>query len=69
MTLKELRSALTDQIKLVRENAENIPQAESIANLAGKTLKAINIEIEAEIMRSKGIELKVLADVLDGEKV
>ena len=44
MTLKQLRSELANQIKLVRENAENIPQAESIANLAGKTLKAIQAE-------------------------
>lgn len=64
MTLKELRKALTDQIIIVRDNADNIPQAESIANLAGKTLKAINIEIQAELMRSKGVELNILNDIL-----
>ncbi len=64
MTLKELRKALSDQIIIVRDNADNIPQAESIANLAGKTLKAINIEIQAELMRSKGVELNILNDIL-----
>jgi len=67
MTLKRLRQALTEQIKLVRENSEHIPQAETIANLAGKTLKTIQLEINAEVMREKGMALNVLNDVLTGK--
>lgn len=64
MTLRELRNELTQQIRLVKQDAENIPQAESIANLAGKTLKTIQQEIQAEIMRENGSKIRVLADIL-----
>jgi hypothetical protein len=65
MTLRELRNELTQQIRLVKQDAENIPQAESIANLAGKTLKTIQQEIQAEIMRENGSKIRVLADILE----
>ena len=64
MTLKEMRKELASQIKLVRENAENIPQAETIANLAGKSIKVIQLEMQAEMMREKGSKIKVLEDIL-----
>jgi hypothetical protein len=68
MTLKEMRKALADQIKLVKSSADNIPQAETIANLAGKTIKAIQLEMQAELMREKGEKLNILLDILEPKK-
>ena len=65
MTLKEMRGHLADQIRLVKKDAENIPQAESIANLAGKMIKTIQLEIQVEVMRNKGEQIKVLLDILE----
>lgn len=64
MTLKEVRDALSQQINLVRLDAENIPQAESVANLAGKMVKVIQLEIQSEYMRAKGEKFKILDDLL-----
>jgi hypothetical protein len=64
MTLPELRKEIAAQIRLVSKDADNIPQAESIANLAGKTIKAIQLEIQLEVMREKGSTVKTLLDVL-----
>ena len=65
MTLKEMRKVLAEQINLVRKSADNIPQAESISNLAGKTIIAIQTEIEAEVMRTNGQNFSVLDDILE----
>jgi len=62
--LKEVRAVLAEQIKEVRKDAENIPQAESIANLAGKMIKTFQLEIQAEYMKAKGDKFAVLEDML-----
>jgi hypothetical protein len=64
MTLKEMRTKIAEQITLVKQSPDNIPQAESIANLAGKMLKTIQLEIQAEIMISKGDKYNVLKDIV-----
>ena len=64
MKLKEMRDLLAEQMALVRDDCANIAQAESIANLAGKTLKAIQQEIQAEAMRESGKNFKVFEDIL-----
>ena len=57
--------SLVEQIKLVREDAEAIPQAETIANLVGKTIKVFQLEMQAEAMREAGKKFDVIADILD----
>ena len=64
MKSKEIRSLLAEQMKLVKEDAKNIPQAESIANLTGKTIKLIQAEIALEVLREKGKTYGVLSDML-----
>ena len=65
MNAKEIRASLVEQINLVRNDAEAIPQAETIANLVGKTIKVFQLEIQAEAMREAGKKFAVIADILD----
>lgn len=65
MTLKEMRKELANQIKLVRDDGCNIPQAETIANLAGKSLKVIQLELQAEIMKENGKKYSVLSEIIE----
>jgi len=65
MNAKAIRMSLVEQIKLVREDAEAIPQAETIANLVGKTIKVFQLEMQAEAMREAGKKFDVIADILD----
>jgi hypothetical protein len=64
MTLKEIRKELANQISLVKSDVQNIPQAETIANLAGKTCKVLLLEIQANAMREAGKEYAVIADMI-----
>lgn len=64
MTLKDVRSELYGQMKLVKEDASGIPQAESIANLTGKAIKAIDLEIRIEFMREQGHKFRIFEEVL-----
>lgn len=65
MNAKAIRMSLVEQIKLVREDAEAIPQAETIANLVGKTIKVFQLEMQAEAMREAGKKFDVIADILN----
>ena len=65
MNAKAIRMSLVEQIKLVREDAEAIPQAETIANLVGKTIKVFQLEMQAEGMREAGKKFAVISDILD----
>ena len=64
MTAKEIRMMLSDQMKLVRDDAKNIPQAETIANLTGKTLKTFQLELQAESMRAAGKQFASIFEIL-----
>jgi hypothetical protein len=64
MTVKEMRNLLAEQMALVRKDGMNIPQAESIANLAGKTIKSFQLELQAEVLRSRNEALNVVKDIL-----
>jgi len=64
MKLHELRKELYDQMRLVRQDKANMGQAESMANLAGKAMKAIELEIGGEMMRAGGDKFRILDEIL-----
>jgi hypothetical protein len=68
MNAKEMRKAMAEQIRLVRDDAGAIKQADAVSNLVGKMAKILMIELQAEALREAGKTYSVLADILDAEK-
>jgi len=51
-------------MELVRKDGINIPQAETIANLAGKTIKSFQLELQASALKARGDALDVVKDII-----
>ena len=64
MNMKELIDIMAEQISRVRSDQVNIPQAETIANLAGKTIKAYQLEMQASAMKARGEAIDVVERIL-----
>ena len=62
--MKELIDIMAEQISRVRSDQVNIPQAETIANLAGKTIKAYQLEMQASAMKARGEAIDVVERIL-----
>lgn len=68
MNMKELIDIMAEQITRVRSDQVNIPQAETIANLAGKTIKAYQLEMQASAMKARGEAIDVVERILTPTK-
>lgn len=64
MNVKEMRKIMAEQMELVRKDGVNIPQAETIANLAGKTIKSFQLELQASALKARGDALDVVKDII-----
>lgn len=68
MNMKEMIDIMAEQISRVRSDQVNIPQAETIANLAGKTIKAYQLEMQASAMKARGEAIDVVERILTPTK-
>jgi hypothetical protein len=54
LTIEELREVMSDQIRLVQSGKGDLDVADSLANMTGKVLKSVALEIAYGEHKSRG---------------